>query len=408
MNVRNEDRAMARTTVRLEAAPDPYRSQLAKLERALLRALITVAVAGTIVAWTASVSSGQALASTLTNLVDRADTIVRARALGYTNSAERPGETSVTFLVQERLRSSRTFSSTRTITLHEPEGDTCGHALQRLAIGAGYIVFARERDGELAAAASTARSLVAVTPIRLGHVRALTRAGAATRARVTILSAALSLDDERVRTDAALALSVLPGLEQFRAEPDIGTAVVGALARQLPTNAQAGAALLCAAERLGAAGAREPILAALLASEARGPRPRRAPVRGLANRLASSLNRLDPDGSWLVDQVTRRRDTTQPAAARRIGALLARHAGRADARRAMVSLAETVRGPSVGRVRARVAATLLSHGEAADEVERELGVDALDEARRGALSLSPSDSPSERPTFRVIRPHKGR
>ena len=179
-------------------------------------------------------------ATTLARLCDRsaAVAIVRPTTTGEVADGRRTVRVTVV----------RVLSGTppAALDLHEPDGRSCGRALAGVAAGAGYVAFLQSQAGSWRLAATTARALPALEPALLAHVSALL-ADPSPKARRAELVRALASASERVRDDAAHALSCLPTLAGMT--PAEREACAAALVAALPRDDSTSIALLVVASR---------------------------------------------------------------------------------------------------------------------------------------------------------------
>ena len=162
--------------------------------------------------------------------------------------------------------------------------------------GSGYLLFLRFEEGSPRLLKQTARAVVPLRPDLEGHVRSLLDPS---RDRIEVLRDALESANPRIRTDAALQLSVSPGLEARRAR--IQTAVRAAIRRELvedqPFDHAAQSRLRAMArtsQRIGDRVALDQIRAACESAD----RPRRAKaLRSALQQLTNSAVRAATNGA---------------------------------------------------------------------------------------------------------------
>ena len=216
--------------------------------------------------------TGQAGATSLTRLVQRADVIVQARTNGV------PSGNAAVHVFRFQAERSLKGLTDPTFQLSEPAGRCCGRALAGLAPGS-YVLFLNRDGGEYHLSVSGSRSVVAADPTLTQHIVQLLSA-ADPRGRISIVAAALKSTNRRVREDAALSLPFLPELET--ANQTDQARIAEAISQDLKgAGTQVG--LLVAAERLALTSALDDVLPTYLENL----HPRLAPL------LLRAIPRID-------------------------------------------------------------------------------------------------------------------
>ncbi|MHC5065255.1 MAG: hypothetical protein ACYTG5_14910 [Planctomycetota bacterium] len=165
-------------------------------------------------------------ASTLDQLVQRADVVSRVRVVAVKRDDR--GQTEVLLQSLEDLKG----KSPARIQLREPGARSCGRALWGLVPGTGLIAFLETEDSSVRLCVSSARSLAAIEPGLLDHLREMIRAGGA-KDRIDLLVAGLDSPSHRVREDSALALPQMPQVTDIGPE---GEALILATLRESLAN----------------------------------------------------------------------------------------------------------------------------------------------------------------------------
>jgi hypothetical protein len=326
-----------------------------------------LALAGTL----AGALRGQDDRSTLLALLEGASTVAVARAV--TVDDRDSAHLRVTFAVEERLHG----PDVGPIVLSEPRGRGCGRAFTAVVAGQRFVLCVREDDGALALSAGGARALPRASAAVVQHVRALL-AAAPGAGRLAVLLAALSAGDERVRTDAALALSSLPALEQ--ADASQRAVIAAALAAALAEDARTMPSLLLAAARLRL---REAIAAVL-------PRYLAGQHGAAEHLLRDSMLRIG--GETVAREIAARLpDLREPLARARATTLLLE----IDDDGARAPLLELLRTADERGTKLRACAGLLRLGVDGAALQPHADAELLELAQRAA-------APS-RPRFRSIR-----
>lgn len=150
-------------------------------------------------------ATGQDQASTLARLSDRSSIIAHVQVVAI-NRDDR-GQTQVVLRRVEDLKG----KSPAIINLTEPGARACGRALWGLIPGAGHVAFLDAGAGKPSLSVSSARSLPALEPDLLTHLKALITADSSA-ARVGLLAEGLFSSSARVREDSALGLPLEPEL----------------------------------------------------------------------------------------------------------------------------------------------------------------------------------------------------
>ena len=185
-------------------------------------------------------ASAQSEASTLHQLVHRADAVVVATVLGASDPS--PDFHRLQFRTDDVLAG--TLGSE--FALLEPAGRCCGRALWTLAPGQQRLLFL-QRTGPTLHGLGGERGITVAEPRLLDHVRALLARRHDAPGTANLLAAALQHGDRRIRDDAILTLPALTATpDPVRATP----ALLAALADELPHASTLLPALLASTQRL--------------------------------------------------------------------------------------------------------------------------------------------------------------
>lgn len=142
----------------------------------------------------------QQQATTLLRLTAQADAVAIATAVGQSDPS--PEWHRVDFRTDETLSGSIGSS----FAALEPAGRCCGNALFAVEPGSQYLVFLARR-GSAVHPLGGDRGILSASPELVAHVRALVAAKGDARRETSLLAASLQHQDERIGTDAALALA---------------------------------------------------------------------------------------------------------------------------------------------------------------------------------------------------------
>ena len=158
----------------------------------MLRAILAIGVLSPLCA--------QQQATTLLRLSREADAVAVATATAFSDPS--PEWHRVEFRADETLAGSvgAAFSTL------EPAGRCCGNALFSVQPGAQYVVFLSKRGGAVHPLGGD-RGILPASAELVAHVRALVANQGDARSETNLLAASLDNVDERIRTDAALALA---------------------------------------------------------------------------------------------------------------------------------------------------------------------------------------------------------
>ncbi len=317
---------------------------------------------GLALALLAAVAPGQDEASALASMLDRADVVAVVRTLAVRTE---PGASiRVTLRLERRLKG----DAQDLVTLEEPDGQTCGRALQGLVPGQRLLACLRQRGEVLVPCAGGGRGLPLATSAVIAHAQALLAADV--RGRALLLVGALRADDARVAEDAALALALTPGIETAGAETR--AEVVAALRDAMTRGARTTPSLLTAAVRLRA----EEIVDLILPPHLDGT------DGPFGEAFVVALTNLDP--ALTVDAITRQPLASAPARLRAVQLLR-----RLPAEPAARGLWSVLRQAAEPGVRVQASAALLRAGVDPRDLRATIGEEALATAQALAAPTLP-------------------
>ncbi len=182
-------------------------------------------------------------ASTLARLVDASSAVVEARVVALPDPGGDPHR--VVFRVQRRIAG----DVDDTFELSEPAMYGCGSALRGLVPGVGVLAFVRVTPSGVALTVPNVRAIPTKDPALVAHVTALVRTRDAA-GRLRLATAALGDAHERIRRDASIDLSWLPGVEN--ADAAMRDALTAAVERHAQRRDPVLATTVRAAARAGA------------------------------------------------------------------------------------------------------------------------------------------------------------